>query len=380
MKVRTITAGVHLQLSTMDDRIETTSAFLHEARDRFVAEGIEVQTVRVSTQPFQTYLIDRGPEELIGAIREIDSLTRKNDVDFLSVGPASTPRFIEMAPSILARTERVNLSCFVSTPMDGVLHDCIQAAARAIMEISHLPGGGIRNFNFAALGNCPPGIPFFPAAYHQGTQGSFSIGLESGPLLNASFEMGMDLNTASEFLHEVYWKASLDVQRVAMDLQDGFRFAGIDTSVNPSTDPDGSVADAIATLIGEPFGSPGTLSACAMLTGVVKDIPVKSCGYRGLMLPVLEDTGLARASDEGGLNVSDLLTYSSVCGTGLDALPLPGNIPLSRVEGIIKDMAYLSTRLGKPLSARMLPVPGLKEGERTSFDSPYLLNCRVLPT
>ena len=49
------------------------------------------------------------------------------------------------------------------------------------------------------------------------------------------------------------------------------------------------------------------------------------CGYCGLMLPVLEDPVLAQRAGEGRYSVRDLLLYSSVCGTGLDVVPVPGD-------------------------------------------------------
>jgi hypothetical protein len=35
--------------------------------------------------------------------------------------------------------------------------------------------------------------------------------------------------------------------------------------------------------------------------------------------------------------------------------------------------------LNKPLSARLMPVPGLTAGQRTAFDFAYFENARVLP-
>ena len=44
------------------------------------------------------------------------------------------------------------------------------------------------------------------------------------------------------------------------------------------------------------------------------------------MMPVLEDTRLAQLWGEGALTMDQLLAYSSVCGTGLDTIPLPGDV------------------------------------------------------
>jgi hypothetical protein len=96
------------------------------------------------------------------------------------------------------------------------------------------------------------------------------------------------------------------------------------------------------------------------------------------MLPVLEDAVLAGRSKEGLLTVNDLLLWSAVCGTGLDTVPLPGDVTEDELAGILLDMAALAVRLDKPLTARLMPVPGLKAGDVTAFDFGYFANGQVL--
>jgi uncharacterized protein (UPF0210 family) len=92
------------------------------------------------------------------------------------------------------------------------------------------------------------------------------------------------------------------------------------------------------------------------------------------MLPVLEDVVLGRCWTEGRVDVHRLLLYSSVCGTGLDAIPLPGESSTASIAHLLLDVATLAQRLNKPLSARLFPVPGKRAGEYTTFTSPYLTN------
>jgi uncharacterized protein (UPF0210 family) len=97
------------------------------------------------------------------------------------------------------------------------------------------------------------------------------------------------------------------------------------------------------------------------------------------MLPVLEDRVLARRAGERRFGVRDLLLFSSVCGTGLDVVPLPGDTSVELLAALIGDLATLATRLGKPLSARLLPVPEKKAHEIVRFENPHLTDCAVLP-
>ncbi len=77
---------------------------------------------------------------------------------------------------------------------------------------------------------------------------------------------------------------------------------------------------------GGQFGTSGTLTAVATITAALRDISVKKVGYSGVMMPVMEDTRLAQLWGEGALSMDQLLAYSAVCGTGLDTIPLPGDV------------------------------------------------------
>jgi uncharacterized protein (UPF0210 family) len=79
------------------------------------------------------------------------------------------------------------------------------------------------------------------------------------------------------------------------------------------------------------------------------------------------------------VTVDELLAYSSVCGTGLDTIPLPGEITVEQLERMIGDMATMAVRLEKPLSARLMPVAGKKAGDKTEFNDPFLVNAVLQP-
>jgi uncharacterized protein (UPF0210 family) len=78
------------------------------------------------------------------------------------------------------------------------------------------------------------------------------------------------------------------------------------------------------------------------------------------------------------LTVKDLLLYSTVCGTGLDTVPLPGDTSAEQLDAVLVDLAALSLRLDKPLTARLMPIPGKKAGDVTGFDFAYFANSRIL--
>jgi uncharacterized protein (UPF0210 family) len=67
-----------------------------------------------------------------------------------------------------------------------------------------------------------------------------------------------------------------------------------------------------------------------------------------------------------------------VCGTGLDVVPLAGDTSPGELAALIRDVATLSTKLHKPLSARLFLIPGKKTGERAEFNNPFLTSSVIL--
>ncbi len=88
---------------------------------------------------------------------------------------------------------------------------------------------------------------------------------------------------------------------------------------------------------------------------------------------------LAQRAAEGRLSLELLLAYSAVSGTGLDVVPVPGDTEVETLERVLADVAALAVKLRKPLTARLLLVPGKRAGEMTEFDSLFLTNTRILP-
>jgi uncharacterized protein (UPF0210 family) len=67
-----------------------------------------------------------------------------------------------------------------------------------------------------------------------------------------------------------------------------------------------------------------------------------------------------------------------VCGTGLDTIPLPGDATVDQISALLLDISVLALRLNKPLTARLMPIPGKKAGDMTEFNFDYFVNSRVL--
>lgn len=96
------------------------------------------------------------------------------------------------------------------------------------------------------------------------------------------------------------------------------------------------------------------------------------------MLPVLEDYGLARRNVDGTYGLTDLLLYSAVCGVGLDTVPLPGDVSEKKLYALLLDIASLSIKLDKTLSARLMPIPNKSMGQMTNFKFEYFANSKIM--
>jgi uncharacterized protein (UPF0210 family) len=126
------------------------------------------------------------------------------------------------------------------------------------------------------------------------------------------------------------------------------------------------------------IGLHGSLAAAAILTEAVDRANFPHTGFSGFMQPVLEDSVLAKRAAEGTLTIKDLLLYSAVCGTGLDTVPLPGDVTADQIAALLLDLSALALRLDKPLTARLMPIPGKKAGDPTGFDFAFFANSKVM--
>jgi uncharacterized protein len=378
-KIRAITAFINLDRTQYQQQIADTLKMLKYARTVFETRGYEVQTIRITTQPFPQYTDGLSPIEVVAFFKLYDQLAQQEKFA-ASIGPAmlnadDPESQADLLVDILKNTSSIQGSLIVAD-RHGVRWASAGAAARAMKKLEgteHSQG----NFKFAATALVPQLTPFFPASYHSGFGHQFTIALESANTVAAAFQ-GADLNSARQKLIDKLGSYAFAIEALGqrIDREEGWTYMGIDLSPAPMKDV--SIGAAIEPLIG-PVGSPGTMSAAAIITAALKDIQVKQAGYSGLMLPVLEDTRLAQRWGEGRIALDSLLSYSAVCGTGLDTVPLPGDVTERQLELIIGDMASLAVKWHKPLSARLLPVTGKGPGDTTQFTDPYLVNTTIQP-
>jgi len=382
-KVRAITAFVRIDRPQASRQLLDAAAMLRVARTRFEKDGWDVETIRITTQPFPEYVRGLAREQALGFLAELDQLAVKEGF-LIALGPAMSqddddPAMVDLLGELLCRT-KVSHGTALLAGEDGVRWKTVRATARLVKSVAEQSRLSQGNFNFTAAAMMPEYAPFYPASYHRGAGHSFSVGLEGANVVERVFsETGGDAAAASPRLAaELARYASMsESSALSAAKESGWEYLGIDPTPAPALDV--SIGAAIERFTGHRFGSSGTLTAARLITEAVKAAPVKQVGYSGLMVPVLEDRRLAQRWSEGAIGIDGLLAYSAVCATGLDTVPLPGDVSEEQIARILGDVASLAFKWRKPLTARLLPVAGKGPGQRTTFDDPSLENAVLQP-
>ena len=130
------------------------------------------------------------------------------------------------------------------------------------------------------------------------------------------------------------------------------------------------------------MGNLGSLSITSRLTDFINNAfntsKAKKSGFNGVMFSPLEDDWLAKQSVQGILDIESLMLYSSVCGCGIDMLPLPGDVFAETIASLICDVVTLSNKLNKPLGIRVLPIPGKFSNDKTNFNHDFLSDMKII--
>jgi uncharacterized protein len=381
-KVRSITAFIRLDTKQYKQQVAETVTMLRNAKARIGLAGYEVQTIRITTQPFPEYTSGMSKQDVLALFHEFDAIAKREDI-LIGIGPAlmsesGDPEEARLLAEILAANSQFRGSIVVAGD-DGIHWKGVQAAAETIKYLEENTDHSIGTFYFAAIANVPAYAPFYPASYHQGLGHQFAIALESANVVAGVMAVQRDPEATRQTLIAELGRHARAIEDIAgkIDQETGWTYMGMDLSPAPRKEV--SIASALTGFTGGRFGTSGTLTAAATITSALRDITVKKVGYSGLMMPVLEDTRLSQLWSEGAISMDQILAYSAVCGTGLDTIPLPGDITAKQLERIIGDMASLSVKWTKPLSARLMPMAGAKAGDRTDFNDPNLVDAVLQP-
>jgi len=380
MKIRSITYFCNPKYPLDEKAIQAAGEFLAKAKSAYGAAGYEVQTVRLATIPFPKLLGEKQINQLPKFAEQLEKLMPQIGVGHLSLGPAlpESRRSYEVIPEAIAASQNIFFDGVMADKLHGIDLAAIKACANIIVKSAPIDPNGFANLRFAALANVKAGSPFFPAAYHDADadQPAFAIATESADLAVKAFESANRIDDARKNLVAEIEHNGKRMAQIAKSLD--YKFGGIDFSLAPFPAEAQSLGTAFERMGVPRIGLHGSLAAAAILTECIDRADFPRTGFSGLMMPVLEDATLARRAADRALSVKDVLLYSTVCGTGLDTIPLPGDTTAEQIAPLLLDLSALALRLDKPLTARLMPVPGKKAGEPTSFDFGFFANSKVM--
>ena len=378
MKIRSITDFCNPKYPLDEKILRKAGKFLANAKSAYEATGYEVQTVRLATIPFPKILGTENINKLAEYTVQIADIAQQLNIGYVSLGHAlpELPRSYELIPDAIFVSKNVFFSGMMADITRGLDLAAIRACAEIIVKCAPIEPNGFANLQFAALANVKAGAPFLPAAYHDKDKPAFAIATESADLAVQAFENARSIEEGRNNLVSEIEKHGKKLAEVAKALR--VKFYGIDFSLAPFPDDAHSLGNAVEKMGISKIGLHGSLAAAAILTEAIDRANFPHTGFSGFMQPVLEDSVLAKRAAEGTLTIKDVLLYSTVCGTGLDTIPLPGDTTAEQLVPLLLDISALALRLDKPLTARLMPVPGKKAGDETNFDFGFFANSKVM--
>ena len=381
-KIRSITYFSELFPDNSEADIHFIGQFLTTARHAFEEAGFEVQTTRLATQPFPQGLGQNNLTTLPQLVRSVYAACQESGIDYLSLGTVGLQddvAYIHAIGDVIAEVEGVFATAIIADKTHGIALPRLLEVARLIQRLSTITADGMSNLYFAALANCESGAPFFPVAYHGGGEPAFGLAIQAADLGVTAFHSASNPVEARDNLTQAIQKTADALSLVAdiLAYDHGISFGGIDFSLAPYPQNSDSLGYALEGL-GAQFGGNGMVAAASLVMNAIEAAQFDRAGFSGLMLPILEDNILAERAQQGRLSINELLLLSAVCGTGLDCIPLPGDISEQALRDILLDTAALSLRLDKPLTARLMPFPAKQTGDALQFGFEYFANGAVM--
>src|SRR5215207_4950806 len=294
MKIRSITYFCNPKYPLDEKVLQKAGEFLVQAKSVYEAAGYEVQTTRLATVPFPQLLGEKNINNLPNLTEQLAKAIKQEGLAYASLGPAlpEMPRSYDVIPEAIAAAQNVFFGGVMADRASGINLAAVRACAEVIVKCASIEPNGFANLQFAALANVNAGAPFFPAAYHDSDKTMFSIATESADLAVRVFEDAKNIEEARGNLISEIEKHGKRLTEVAKSLN--YKFGGIDFSLAPFPSEKQSLGTAFEKLGVPRIGLHGSLLAAALLTEAIGRAEFLHTGFSGLMMPVLEDSTLAR--------------------------------------------------------------------------------------
>ena len=368
-KVRTITGFV--QFNGDLTQVTNTLTVLRKAKTEFESSGYEVETLRVTTNPFPDYVNGMPVDKALALLKQLDDLSVQEgctvNIGTAMLNDSDDPSFMPLLQQALSTLPHIEASAIIADA-NGIHWKTIALSADLVKYVSEHSPGGLGNMRFAVSAMQDEYSPFFPGSYFNDEGEHFGIGIECASAVNDILikDKGNYVGAIPDLTAALTQQMAIP-NAVSRKVEQETSWNG---GAEATTASHGgiSIASAVEAYTGEKFGSPGTLTALLLIANVVGP---------GLMPGVMEDKLLAQRWAEGAYTMDSLFAYSAVGMAGLDTVPLPGDVTLGQLKRIFSDVALLATKCNLPISARLIPAPGKIAGDMTDFGGTDLFNTIV---
>ncbi len=354
--------------------------------------GIEVVNKRISTSPIALVCGCFTPDQLVEVAIELNDIAREVDIDFIGGFSALVEKgiatgddaLIEALPGALAATQRVCASVNVATTVAGINMDAVLKMAETIKKTARLTAedDGLGCAKLCVFSNIPQDMPFMAGAMLGPGVGDavINVGVSGPGVVKMAIERHLErgnghrtLGSIAEIIKNTACRVTRAGELIGREVAStlGIRFGVVDLSLAPTPTVGDSIGEIFQALGLTRIGVPGSTAALAMLNDAVKKGGAFASshvgGLSGAFIPVSEDLNIAEAVEQGYLTIEKLEAMTCVCSVGLDMVPVPGDISVQCLAGIIADEMAIGMINSKTTATRIIPVPGKQAGDTVHF-------------
>ena len=400
LDVRTITMGISL-LDCITDDIEklcaniygkiTTQAkdLVSVGRDIELEYGIPIVNKRISVTPIALVGASacKSEDDFARIATTLDEAAKAVGVNLLGGYSALVSKgmtkadelLIRSIPKALAITDRVCSSVNLGSTKTGIDMDAVRLMGEIELKTMEATKDAAMSgcAKLVVFCNAPDDNPFMAGAFHGVTESDsvINVGVSGPGVVKRAVDKtkGESFEVLCETIKKTAFKVTRVGQLVASEASKRLDvpFGIVDLSLAPTPAIGDSVADILCAMGLEYAGAPGTTAALALLNDQVKKGGVMASSYvgglSGAFIPVSEDQGMIDAVTAGALSIEKLEAMTCVCSVGLDMIAIPGDTPASSISGMIADEMAIGMVNQKTTAVRIIPVPGMKEGDVIEF-------------
>ena len=388
MIIRSITYTIDFTNLEDDKYLSRVEDSIKKIVQSYTENGQIVRTIRFNLIPLNDFLI-KDVKDFYNKLKLLSFFSKKIGIRWFNVSfnlvnetKINIDNICNHSYKIIKEFENSFVNVIVAE--DYINTYSVMKASNVIKKISLLSDNGQDNFRFGISLNIEPNTPFFPYSYSD-TNESFSIALETtehiNDIVNKTFRN--DYIKLKRNIIESMEDYIVNIETIAnkISLNCGIKYNGQDLSLSPYPDENISVISLLNKLGIDNFGSNGTQFMTSYLTSVLKELihksKIKAVGFNGIMYSLLEDKVMCEAHNKQNFSIDSIILYSTVCGCGLDMIPLPCDIKEEEIASMVLDVATTSIKLDKPLGVRVLPIPTKFSKNMTNLKLDFLANTLI---